>query len=131
MFDANNLLIINGVAVPPPRQGMDIITSQAVDSGRNANGTVVGQLVGRKLYKINNISWNGLTPEQWDEIKQALEPFYVKVTFTDDQNIRRTITMYHGDITAEPFYMNEDNQMYLRFKTCKFNLIDCGIPGEA
>lgn len=130
MYDANNLIIVNGVALPPPRQGMDIISSRVVDSGRNANGTVVGQLIGRRLWKLNGIQWTGLLPEQWEEIKRALEPFYVKVTFTGDDNIRHTVTMYHGDISAEPYYMDENNQMYLRFRTCKFNLIDCGIPGE-
>ena len=51
---ASDFLIINGVKFPCPAVGMQIVRSQAVDSGRNANGAVVGQLVGRKLWKIQN-----------------------------------------------------------------------------
>lgn len=130
MYDASNLIIVNGVALPPPSPDLEIIRSQAVDSGRNANGTVVAQKIGRKLWKLNNLKWNGLLPEQWKEIQDALEPFFVKVTFTADDNMRHTITMYPGDTTGQPLYMDDLTLMYKRFKTCKFNLIDCGIPGE-
>lgn len=120
----HNLLIINGVEMPCPMRGFQIVRSQAVSSGRNANGAVVGQLVGRKLWKLNNIQWNGLDAETWATIQRALEPFFVSVTFTGDDNQRHTVTMYPSDTTGQPFQINGYN--YDIYETCKFNLIDCG-----
>lgn len=120
----HNLIIVNGVALPPPIRGFEIIHSQTVDAGRNANGAVVGQLVGRKLWKLNNLQWNGLDAETWATIKQALSPFYVPVTFTGDDNQRHTVTMYPSDTTGKPYML--DGISYEMYESCKFNLIDCG-----
>ena len=122
--DASDFLIINGVRTPCPAVGMEITTAVTVDSGRNVTGGVVGQVVGRKLYKINNLRWVGLTPEQWKSIKNALEPFFVPVTFTADDNVRRTIYMYPSDTTGQPLFIS--GLSYTQFRECKFNLIDCG-----
>ena len=124
MKRSSDFLIVNGVKFPPPAPGMQIIHSQNVDAGRNANGAVVGQLVGRKLWKINNLQWNGIDAETWAEMKSALEPFFVPVTFTGDDNKRHTVYMYPGDTTGEPLKL--DGIFYSRYATCKFNLIDCG-----
>lgn len=120
----SDFLIVNGVQFPTPSRGLQIIHSQAVDAGRNANNAVVGQLVGRKIWKINNLEWSGLSMETWVAMKSALEPFFVPVTFTGDDNVRRTIYMYPGDTTGEP--LRVDGIFYTRMKTCSFNLIDCG-----
>lgn len=121
---ASDFLIVNGVRFPCPAPGMEIIRSQTVDSGRNTNNAVVGQLVGRKLWKINNLQWNGLDAETWKEMQDALEPFYVPVTFTGDDNERHTITMYPSDTTGHPLFLN--GVQYKNYESCKFNLIDCG-----
>ena len=68
---ASDFLIINGVKFPCPAVGMQIVRSQAVDSGRNANGAVVGQLVGRKLWKIQNLKWVGIDAQTWKEMQDA------------------------------------------------------------
>ena len=124
MKKASDFLIVNGVKFPPPTRGLQIIHSQAVNAGRNADNAVVGQLVGRKLWKINNLQWNGLDADTWAEMKAALEPFYVLVTFTGDDNKRHTIHMYPGDTTGQPLFL--DGIFYTMYETCKFNLIDCG-----
>lgn len=120
----NDLIIVNGLALPAPARGFEIVSSQAVDAGRNANGAVIGQLVGRRLWKLNNISWTGLSADDWKQIVTALEPFFVTVTFTDHTNTRRTLKMYPSDITGQPFQIQNYN--YELYETCKFNLIDCG-----
>lgn len=120
----NNLILINGVALPPPVRGMEIVTSRVVDSRRNANGTVVGQLIGRKLYKINNLQWKGLDAETWSSIQRLLEPFFVNVTFTNEHNERITLKMYPGDTAGQPYQIN--GVSYDFYESCKFNLIDCG-----
>jgi len=126
--NASDFLIINGVRFPVPRYGMEIVHSQVVDSGRNANGTVVGQLVGRKLWKLNNLEWVGLDQETWKEMKQALAPFFVKVKFLGDDGRWHNITMYPSDVTGQPLFL--ENLTYTQFVSCKFNLIDCGKPEE-
>ena len=118
------LLVVNGVEFPCPMYGLDIVSSQTVDAGRNAKNEVIGQLIGRKLWKINNLQWNGLEPETWRKMKNALDPFFVPVTFTGDDNIRRTLYMYPGDMSGKPLFVS--GLTYEKFETCKFNLIDCG-----
>lgn len=120
---ASDFIIVNGVRFPPPAPGMEIVHSQNVDAGRNSNMAVVGQKVGRKAWKINNLEWHGLDAQTWAEMKQAIDPFYVPVTFTGDDNKRHTITMYPGDVTGKPLFL--DGIFYKNFETCKFNLIDC------
>lgn len=120
---ASDFIIVNGVRFPPPAPGMEIVHSQNVDAGRNSNMAVVGQKVGRKAWKISNLEWHGLDAQTWAEMKSALEPFYVPVTFTGDDNKRHTITMYPGNSTGKPLFL--DGIFYKNFETCKFNLIDC------
>ena len=123
-----NFLIINGYEFPCPAPGMQIVHSQTVDTGRNANNAVVGQKVGRKLWKINNLQWNGLDAKTWKAMKDALAPFYVLVTFTGDDNERHTIHMYPSDTTGQPLFL--DGYNYKNYETFKFNLIDCGWDDE-
>lgn len=124
----SDFLIINNVKFPSPAPGMQIVRSQNVDSGRNTNAAVVGQVVGRKIWKINNLKWNGLDAETWAKMQKALEPFFVKVTFTGDDNQRHTLTMYPGDTTGQPLFL--DDIFYKNYETCSFNLIDCGWDEE-
>ena len=121
---SSDFLIINGVRTPCPAVGMEITTAVTVDSGRNVTGGIVGQVVGRKLWKINNLHWVGLDPDQWKQIKHALDPFFVPVTFTGDDNERHTIYMYPSDTTGQPLFIS--GLSYTQFRDCKFNLIDCG-----
>ena len=76
-------LAINGYALPPCKRGVTPTVTTLVDSGRNANGTVVGQRIGRDQYKIDNLEWSWLTAEQWSKILSILDNFFVNVTFID------------------------------------------------
>lgn len=120
----SDFLIVNNVLFPAPMRGLQIVQSQGVDSGRNANNEVVAQLVGKKLWKLNNLQWRGLDADTWKMMKAAIEPFFVPVTFTGDDNKRHTIYMYPGDTTGQPLFL--DDIFYRNYETCKFNLIDCG-----
>lgn len=119
-----DLIIINGYAAPAPDEGYTIEEYTIVDSGRNADAVVVGQVIGENQWKINNLQWSNLTPEEWKALKTALKPFYVQVTFTNDMNERLTLTMYPGDRSSMPYHV--ENMTYKRFRNCKFNLIDTG-----
>jgi hypothetical protein len=119
-------LKINGYELPPPKRGVKPVVSTVVDAGRNANGTIVSQRVGRDLYKIDGLEWPWLTAEQWSTILKILEQFFFYVTFTDPvTNTEKTIKMYCGDRTAEPYWL-DDNGRPTHYRNCKVNLIDIG-----
>lgn len=131
MENGNDFLIVEGVRFPPPDKGFSISTSQAVDSGRNANYAFVGQKVGRRIWKIDGLQWSGLDAESWAEMKSALDPFTVLVTFTGDDNKRHTLHMYPSDTNGKPLTVNQFNKLfYNEFEICKFNLVDCGWDEE-
>lgn len=119
-------LAINGYELPPCKRGVAPIVTTVVDAGRNANGTVVGQRVGRDQYKIDGLEWSWLTAEQWSRILSILSNFFVYVTFPDPvTNEFITIKMYCGDRTAEPYWVN-GNGTPTHYRNCKVNLIDVG-----
>lgn len=119
-------LNINGYDMPPARYGFEYIISTAVDAGRNVSGAVVGQKIGRDLFKFNNLQFVWLTPETRMMILAALEPFYVPVTFENVKTGRPiTIHMYPGDRTGKPYYVDKLTHMITRDETLSFNLIDC------
>lgn len=126
MANGNNsdFLIINGVQMPIPAPGMTVDSAIGVSSGRNANNQVVGQVVGRRQWKINNLVWRGLTEEQCNTILNALEPFFVPVTFRDVTGTVRTFTMYPGDTSGKPLKIQD--MRYTLMEELKFNLIDTG-----
>ena len=95
-------------------------------SGRDANGAVVGQRVGRDQYKIDGLEWAWLTAEQWENILTAISDFFFYVTFNDPvTNARKTVRMYCGDRSAEPYWV-DGNGKPTHYTNCKVNLIDTG-----
>lgn len=123
----SSFLQVNGVDFPCPKVGFQYILSTVVDSGRNVNGQVVGQPIGRTLYKLDALQWAWLDPPTWQKMLKALSPFFVNVTFEDYRTGKPiTIKMYHGDITAKPYFADKDSHEVTRYENCAVNLIDCG-----
>ena len=119
-------LAINGYELPPPKRGVSVIVTTVVDAGRDANGAVIGQRVGRDQYKIDGLEWPWLTAAQWERILSILSNFFVYVTFNDPvTNGRKTIKMYCGDRTGQP-YLVDGNGRPTHYRDCKVNLIDVG-----
>ena len=120
-------LAIDGYELPPCKRGVTVVVSTVVDSGRDANGAVVGQRVGRDQYKIDNLEWAWLTADEWGKILSILNRFYVRVTFNDPvTNGRRTVRMYCSNRSAEPYWVTE-NGTPTHYCNCKVNLIDTGV----
>lgn len=119
-----DFLIINGVRMPIPAPGLTVDTAQGVNAGRNANNQVVGDLVGRRQYKLNNLAWHGLSEEECRTIMDAIAPFYVKVTYRDVTGVTRTHTMYPGDSSGKPYSLT--NMKYDFMEDLHFNLVDAG-----
>lgn len=124
----SSFLVVNGVEFPRPRVGFSYIISTTVNAGRNANNAVIGQKIGRDLYKLNNLEWAMLDAETWKNMLAAIEPFYVPVTFEDYRTGEPiTITMYPGDREAKPIFADPQTHVVTKYENCKFNLIDCGL----
>ncbi len=70
---------INGYALPPCKRGVRIVLTTAVNAGRDGNGAVVGQRIGRDQYKIDGLEWAWLTASEWQRILSLLQNFYVKI----------------------------------------------------
>lgn len=120
-------LEINGVAVPCPSTGLEVIISTAVNSGRNAQAEVIGERVGRDIVKYNNLRWAWLTQSEWSMICSLFNNFFVVAkVFNPEINGFQYIKMYPGDRSAQIYWINKDESIR-NFRDCKVNIIDCGI----
>lgn len=124
----SSFLNVNGYDFPCPARGFSWTITTTVDAGRNANNAVIGQRVGRDLYKLDNLKWVGLSPQTRKMMLDAIKPFYVPVTFEDMANPGHpiTITMYPGDRKGTPLFVDRLTHMVLQDETLEFNLIDAG-----
>ena len=123
----SSFLNVNGYDFPCPKYGFTYTIATTVDAGRNVNNQVVGQRVGRDLYKLDNMEWVGLDPETWRRMLQALEPFYVPVTFEDYRTGKPiTVMMYPSDRLGQPLFADKNTHEVTQYVSCKVNLVDCG-----
>ena len=126
------LIAIEGTALPIPKRGLTEVLSTNVNSGRNALGEMVGERVGRDIYKLDNIEWVWLTKAQWAQILQLVDNFKFHVTFPDMAKKNGeycTHLMYCGDRHAEPYYINGSGD-FTFYRSCKMNLIDVGVMDD-
>lgn len=123
------LISIEGNSLPVPKRGLTEVVSTNVNAGRNALGEMVGERVGRDIYKLDNIEWVWLTKAQWAQILQLVSSFKFHVTFPDVVKANGeycTHLMYCGDRSAEPYYINSNGD-FTFYRSCKMNLIDVGV----
>ena len=117
---------VNGYDLPYPKRGVKPIVTTVVNAGRNANGVVVGQRIGRDQYKLDGLEWPWLSAEEWSYILNLISDFYFYVTFPDPvSGSPRTIKMYCGDRSAEPYWVDENGNP-THYLNCKVNFIDTG-----
>lgn len=120
-------LTVNGVEFPVPKIGFQYVISTTVDNARNTNNEVIGQRVGRDLFKLDQMEWSSLPAEIWQRMLAAVEDFFVPVTFEDYRTGEATtIIMYPGDRTAVPMFVDPVTHKVTKYESCKFNLIDAG-----
>lgn len=118
---------IGNYSLPPCKRGVNITVTTVVDSGRNANGAVVGSKVGRDQYKIDSLEWAWLSAAQWKAILEQMNKFFFYVTFPDPvTNKMIKIKMYCGDRSAEPYWLDSSNTKPTYYTNCKVNLVDTG-----
>lgn len=95
-----SLVTVNGRELPEP-SSYDATTSTIVDSGRNAQGKVVGSVVRHDVAKVS-LKWNYLTARQWaDVIGPFTTNFCCTVRFYNQAAASYTTRqMYVSDRTA-------------------------------
>lgn len=124
-------LEVNGIELPCPSTGLEIVLSDAVNSGRNANAEVIAEKVGKTNIKYNNLRWAWLTRDEWYLITSIFSNFFVMAkVWNPAKNGFETIKMYPGDRTGEVYWLEEDGITPKNFKDCKVNIIDCGLVGK-
>ncbi len=125
----SSFLNVNGYNWLCPRRGFSWPTSTTVNAGRNASNAVIGQRAGRDLYKLDNMEWVELSLTVRKRMLDSSKPFYVPVTFEDMANPGHviTITMYPGDRTGKPFFVDRLTHLVLQDETFAVNLIDAGL----
>lgn len=123
---ANGFIKINGQKVPYPDSGLKLIISTLTNGGRNKNGKVTAERVGRDQNKIDSLQWKILSAEEWSRMLNLVKDYYIDVTFPNMlTNTPQTLRMYVGDREAEPVFL-DDSDMPTQYKNCKFNIIDVG-----
>lgn len=123
---ANGFIKINGQKVPYPDSGLKLIISTLTNGGRNKNGKVTAERVGRDQNKIDSLQWKILSAKEWSRILNLVKDYYIDVTFPNMlTNTPQTLRMYVGDREAEPVFL-DDSDMPTQYKNCKFNIIDVG-----
>ena len=114
-------------------------TSTLVDSQRNAEGFVIGNVIRDQLSKVT-MTWKYLTAADWARIsecfiheqvlkisdtKYARGYFYNTVKFfNQDTNSYVTREMYHGNITAGLWRRDSETKEVLGWTSSKFSLIE-------
>lgn len=117
----------NTIALPFPSSA-PFETARAVNSARNANNVVVGQMVGRSVDK-QSMSWSVLPVQTWWKINRWIEAngmfFYCKYFAhnTGRWMIRR---FYCGDPKCNPFKINPTTGVPDVYLDCSLNVIDMG-----
>lgn len=121
------IMEINGKKLPSPARAINVKWIQFVDSGRNAQGSIVAQPIGDRQVKFDGIEFPHLKDAEWSSILNEIEKFEGILLYYDTrtrtfQNLR----VYWGDASAQPFKINKVTGEVLEWIHCQCNLIDMG-----
>ena len=95
---AQPFIKINGLVCPYPKRGLSLMTATLVDAARNANGTTVGQKIGRDRYKLDGLVWSAPVRFPMERNSQAVcgrilryrdLPGYGEQHYADAENVPR------------------------------------------
>lgn len=116
------ILKINDTDVSNLVQGLKVgyLTLVSDDSGRNANGDTVIDIVNRK--KKLYVTFRPMSGAEMQTLLGAIADYVVTVQFRDAKtNASGTITAYHGDVEPEYYWVHDDGVLYKAFT---FNFIE-------
>lgn len=117
------------LAIPFPSSSSGVFeTSRAVDSARNANNVVVGQMVGRSVAK-QNMTWAALPCDIWWEMNNWVEEhgmFFWCHYFDHCRGRWDDRRFYCGNFKCTPSMVDPDTGIPKYYKSCSVNVIDTG-----
>lgn len=118
------LVTVNGTALPEP-SSYEATTSTIVDSGRNAQGKVVGAVVRHDVAKVS-LSWNYLTAAKWATVLSLFtRNFYCSVRFLNQAtNTYETRQMYVSDRTSGMWRRSPNSGNVMGWAGCKLALVE-------
>lgn len=121
---------VHAVAVPYPTAGSAAFeTARMVDAARNANGEMVGRLVGRSSDK-QTLGWHRIACADWWAMHRWFEDghftFYCHY-FDHNTGVWRTRLFYLGDVRANPVHVDEATGVPAWYEDASFSVIDCGV----
>ena len=118
------LVSIGGFDFPEPST-YNATTSTIVDSARNVNGEMVGNIVRQEIAKID-LSWKYLTAEQWATILTLFTKSFInKVTFLNQAtNKYDDRDMYVSDRNAGIFRRDPQTGDVLGYVGCTLSLVE-------
>lgn len=115
------------LSIPFPSSG-SFETARAVNSARNANNVVVGQMVGRSVDK-QSMTWSVLPVKKWWEINRWIEAngmfFYCKY-FSHNVGKWMIRRFYCGDPKCSPMKIDPATGVPDVYLDCTLNVIDMG-----
>lgn len=121
------LVTVAGHDLPAPSTYSGIV-STIVDSGRNAEGVVIGAVIRENVGKVE-MTWSFLTVKEWSEMCALFDgtrggSFYNAVEFfCPDMGGWETREMYVNDRKAGIFLRNKDGSIK-GLTGCSLNLIE-------
>ena len=117
-----NLITVNGTALPNPSEYVGT-TVDVVDSGRNASGVIVSDVVRSDIAKIK-LKWNYLSLSEWAGVLSLFKTnFTNSVRFLNQATGRYEVrTMYVGDRSTGGAVSQRGN--IAGWKDCALSLIE-------
>jgi hypothetical protein len=118
------LVSIGSFNFPEP-SSYNAVTATIVDSARNVNGKVVGNVVRNDVAKIE-MSWKYLTAQQWANILSLFtNSFYNNVTFLNQAtNSYTTRLMYVSDRNGGVWRRNPETGAVMGYTECSLSLVE-------
>ena len=112
-------LIINGVAVKPPKSFQVGIQDIDGETGRNANGEMVRDRITTK--RKLDCEWGMLTQDEMSQLLNAVSSEFFTVSYPDPMVGQTTKTFYVGDRTAPSYSFANELKPW---SGAKFNLVE-------
>lgn len=112
-------LIINGVAVVPPKSFQVSINDVDGETGRNANGDMVRDRITTK--RKLECEWGMLSQTEMSIIQNAVSPVFFSVSYPDPVLGYTSGTFYVGDRSSPAYSFN---QTLKPWSGLKFSLVE-------
>lgn len=117
-----NLVTVGGVALPTP-SSYTALNVDIVDSGRNAQGVIVSNVIRHDVAKIE-ITWNFLTISEWAGVCSLFKTNFINsVRFLNQSSgAYETRNFYVGD--RQPEGLMAVGGIVKGWKNCKLSLME-------